>query len=172
MSGADEQRGVVRRIEDGRVVVAVEAAACGGCAHAGGCAAGRLAAPGARLLTLPADAPRPIHAPLPVHAPLPIHAPLRVGDSVRLIQPEGRIVLSAVLGYLLPAALLVVGAGFGATLSGSDGGTAFGAVCGFLLALAAAHGLLAVLPGLLPSPRAVPLSPPATLSPQEYPDEP
>lgn len=160
MSGADEQRGVVRRIEDGRVVVAVEASACGGCAHAGGCAAGRLAAPGARLLTLPAD------------APLPIHAPLRVGDTVRLIQPEGRIVLSAVLGYLLPMALLLVGAWFGATLSGSDGGTAFGAACGFLLALAVSRGLLAVLPGLLPPPRAVPLFPPATLSPQEYPDEP
>lgn len=154
MSGLSEQRGVVRRIEGGRAVVAVAGAACGGCAHAGGCVAGRLATPAAHLLTLPAD------------------AALAVGDEVRLTQPERSVTLSALLGYLFPALALLVGAWLGATLTGSDAGAAVGAASGFLLALALARLLLATLPGLLPPPRAVPLSRSATLSSQEYPDEP
>ncbi|MBI2306907.1 MAG: SoxR reducing system RseC family protein [Rhodocyclales bacterium] len=155
MNGLLEQRGVVRRIADGRALVALESSACGGCAHAGGCGAGRLAAAAApRLVTLPAE------------------ASLRVGDAVLLSQPERRIVLSALLGYLFPALALLVGAWFGATLAGSDAGAAFGAASGFLAALAISRLLLAVLPGVLPPPRAIPLSRPSTLSPQEYSDEP
>ncbi|MFC5301593.1 SoxR reducing system RseC family protein [Azospira restricta] len=159
MSGAAEVRGVVRRIAGGRALVAVAETACGGCTHAGGCAAGRLAAArGPRLLTLPAD------------------AALAVGDAVCIRQCERGLALSAVLGYLVPALAMPLGAWGGAAFAGSDAGAAAGAAGGFVAALAAARLLLSAFPALSPPPRALPLrlplSQPATPSAEEYPDEP
>lgn len=62
--------------------------------------------------------------------------------------------LSALLGYLFPAAAMLAGAWLGALSDGSDGAAALGAIAGFLAALAAARVVL----GLLPAPQPIPAS--------------
>lgn len=79
--------------------------------------------------------------------------------------PANAPALPAMLGYLFPALALVAGAVLGALIEGTDGGTALGAMLGFLAALALARLALAVLPAGTREPAPPPLS---TLANQEY----
>jgi sigma-E factor negative regulatory protein RseC len=134
-------RGIVRAVEDGTALIAMETAGCSACGHGAGCGIGKLAAGRpATLLRLPADGVQP-------------------GDVVTVGVPESRLTLSALLGYLFPAFAMLLGAWLGATLDGRDGATALGAAGGFLAALAVARASLRFLPGLLPSPQLLAQSP-------------
>lgn len=136
-----EHRGIVQRVEDGRAIVAMETAGCAACGQGSSCGIGKLAAGRpATLLTLP------------------VSGPLQPGDTVCIDLPEGRLTLSAILGYLFPAFAMIVGAWLGAALEGSDGATALGAMVGFLGALALARLVIALAPGLLPAPRLIPVA--------------
>ena len=136
-----EHRGVVQRVADGKVVVAMETAGCGSCGHGGSCGVGRMAAGRpATLLTLPAD------------------GDFRVGETVNIVMPERSLMMLSLLGYLLPAFALLLGAWFGASFGGSDGMTALGAIVGFLAALVIARIAGALLPDMLAPPQVIPLS--------------
>lgn len=149
MSAPSEHRGIVQRVADGRAIVAMESAGCHGCGQGGRMAVGR----SATLLTLPAG------------------EGVRVGDEVRIALPDSKLTAAALLGYLFPALVMIVGAWCGAVLDGSDGATALGAVVGFVGALGVARLTAGLLPDLLPAPRLIPLSPrispPITAFPKE-----
>lgn len=132
-----EHQGVVREVGKGCVTVALETAGCRTCGQGGSCGIGKLAAGRpAPLVVLPTE-----------------RADLQVGDPVLLQVPEGRLAISALLGYLFPAIALLAGAGLGHAMGGSDGAAALGAMAGFLAALAMARLAIAVAPCLLPAPR-------------------
>ena len=146
-----EHRGVVQRVDDGLAIVAMETAGCASCGQGSSCGIGKMAAGRpATLLTLPVGSD--------------IHA----GDLVSIALPESKLTLSAVLGYLFPAFAMIFGAWLGAALEGSDGATAFGAMVGFLLALAIARIVIALVPGLLPAPKLIPIASQTQVSQQEF----
>lgn len=133
-------QGTILALHDGKATVRVDTGGCNGCGHGSSCSVGRIAS--GRVTRLELDAP----------------PGLRVGERVSLAPPATGLPLMAALGYLLPAFALVLGAGLGLSLSGSDGGTALGALAGFLLALVLVRLLSALRPGLMPVPRIEPLS--------------
>ena len=136
-----EHRGIVQRVDGGRAIVAMETAGCSSCGQGSSCGIGKMASGrAATLLTLPAT------------------ADLRAGDLVCVALPESRLTISALLGYLFPAFAMLLGAWAGATLEGGDGGTALGAIAGFLAALAIARVVIGLIPGLMPAPQLIPLS--------------
>ncbi|MBI4741828.1 MAG: SoxR reducing system RseC family protein [Betaproteobacteria bacterium] len=145
-----EHRGVVRCVEGGKAVVAMEAAGCASCRHGTACGIGRMAGGRATLLTLPAG------------------GGIAPGDRVIIALPESRLTVSALLGYLFPALSMLVGAGFGASLDGSDEATALGAIVGFFGALGIARLALWTVPGLLPAPQLIPAPGHSHLSQEEF----
>lgn len=72
--------------------------------------------------------------------------------------PAGCSTRFAVFGYLLPAGALLVGAGFGAAVTGSEPGTALGAAIGFVSALVVARVATSLLPGAIPIPELISIS--------------
>jgi len=137
-----EHRGIVQSIDNGQAIVAMETAGCGCCSQSGSCGIGQMASGRpATLLTLPISG-----------------NDLRAGDQVTIALPQSRLTVSALLGYLFPAFAMLLGAWLGATLDGSDGATALGAIGGFLGALAIARLAIGLLPGLLPAPQLLPVS--------------
>lgn len=140
-----EHSGIVQAIANGQASVAIETSGCKSCGQGSACGISRLAGDTSHVAILTLEAP----------------PHLRVGELVQVRLPESRITLGALFGYLFPAIALLVGAGFGAALEGSDGGTALGAMAGFLAALALARIGASALPGLLPAPELVPLTPPS-----------
>lgn len=146
-----EHRGVVQRVEGGLAIVAMETAGCASCGQGGSCGIGKMAVGRpATLLTLPAT------------------PGIRVGDLVSVTLPAGRLSLSALLGYLFPAFAMLLGAWLGTALAGSDSATAIGAMLGFVAALAITRLLVALLPGLLPAPRLIPVAGHSPVSQQEF----
>ena len=81
--------------------------------------------------------------------------------------PESKLTLSALLGYLFPAFAMLFGAWLGATLEGTDGATALGAIAGFLGALAIARVAIGLVPGLMPAPQLIPISNDSPAFPKE-----
>jgi sigma-E factor negative regulatory protein RseC len=137
-----EHRGVVQRVEAGQAIVAMETAGCASCGQGSSCGIGKMASGRpATLLTLP------------------VSGDIKAGDLVSIGLPENRLTLSALLGYLFPAFAMIFGAWFGSVLDGSDGATAFGAIVGFLGALAIARLVIGLIPGLLPAPQLITASP-------------
>lgn len=150
-AGMIEHRGIVQRVEAGKAIVAMETSGCSSCGQGGSCGIGKMASGrAATLLTLPTT------------------ADLKAGDLVSIALPESRLTLSALLGYLFPAFAMLIGAWLGATLVGSDGGTALGAMAGFLAALAIARILIGLIPGLLPTPQLISQSSHSNVSQQEF----
>lgn len=126
MDGLIAHTGQVRHIAAGRALVAVATSDCASCGQSGGCGIGKLA--GQRRETL-----------------IALAAPddLRVGDAVTLELDEAQVTRAALLGYLLPACLLIggaligesVGANVGAGSTAADGYAVLGAVAGLLSGL-------------------------------------
>ena len=96
MSGSIAHTGQVRRVEAGQATIAVATSGCSSCGHAGGCGIGKLA--GGRRETL---------------ITLPGMPGLGVGEHVTLELTESQITRAALLGYLMPALLLLTGAWLG-----------------------------------------------------------
>lgn len=130
-----EHAGIVESISGGRALISVATDGCDGCSHGGGCAMNKLVRSGKKT-----------------QLELPAPVGLQAGDHVVLQLPENRMVLTAVLGYLVPALAVLAGAGFGNEVYGSDGAAMLGAIGGFLVAMAFARFVLPRLPGLLPMP--------------------
>ena len=146
-----EHRGIVQRVEGGQAIVAMETSGCSSCKQGSSCGIGKMASGrAATLLTLP------------------INGDIKAGDLVSIVLPENSVTLSALFGYLFPAMAMVFGAWFGATLDGSDGATALGAIGGFLGALALVRLVLLLAPGLMPAPQMIPLANDSKLSQQEF----
>lgn len=137
-----EHRGIVQRVENGQAIVAMETAGCSSCGQGSSCGIGKMASGRpATLLTLP------------------VSGEIKVGDRVMIGLPESRLTISALLGYLFPAFAMLLGAWLGSVIDGSDGGTALGAMVGFLSALVIARLAISLKPGLLPTPQLISASP-------------
>jgi sigma-E factor negative regulatory protein RseC len=111
------RRGFVSAIEGGRAHISVASVGCSSCGHAGGCGIGQLA--GRRretILTLPATGLHP-------------------GQAVSLELDESRVVRAALLGYLLPAVLLLAGAVAGERAGMGEPAAALGALAGLTIGL-------------------------------------
>ena len=146
-----EHRGIVQRVADGQALVAIETAGCSSCGQGSSCGVGKMAAGRpATLLTIP------------------VSADIKAGDFVLIGLPESKLTLSALLGYLFPAFAMLAGAWLGASQEGSDGGTALGAIVGFLGALAIARLRIGLVPGLMPEPQLIPIQPQSTVFPKEH----
>jgi sigma-E factor negative regulatory protein RseC len=149
-TGMIEHRGIVQRVEGGKAIVAMETAGCSSCGQGSSCGIGKMASGRpATLLTLP------------------VSGDVRAGDLVSIALPESKLSLSALLGYLFPAFAMLLGAWLGATLDGSDGATALGAIAGFLGALAIARVVIGLIPGLMPAPQLIPISNDSPAFPKE-----
>ncbi len=125
MDGLIQHTGHVHAIVGDQARIAVATAACSSCGHAGGCGIGKLAKNRrASLVSVPA-------------------AGLRVGQQVTLALDEAQLTHAALLGYLLPAVLLLIGAmagelvgqKVGAADTAADTVAAIGAVTGLLAGL-------------------------------------
>jgi sigma-E factor negative regulatory protein RseC len=119
----EQVRGQVRAIADGQARVAVANAGCASCGHASGCGIGKLGAQSANG-----------HKESLVDVP---SAGLRVGQWVTLTLDQGQLTRAALLGYLLPAILLLTGAVIGEVVGAGEPAAALGALlglcCGLLL---------------------------------------
>lgn len=135
MSAAIAHTGQVRHIEAGRALIAVATTGCSSCGHIGGCGVGKLA--GGRRETL---------------ISLPSLPSLAIGDRVKLELDEAQVTRAAMLGYLLPALMLIGGAllgeqvGAGGTVPGADAGAALGALFGLAAGLLLARWRRPLLP--------------------------
>ena len=149
-TGMIEHRGIVQRVDGGKAIVAMETAGCSSCGQGSSCGIGKMASGRpATLLTLP------------------VSGDVRAGDLVSIALPESKLSLSALLGYLFPAFAMLIGAWLGATLEGTDGATALGAIAGFLAALAIARLAIGLIPGLMPAPQLIPISNDSPAFPKE-----
>lgn len=110
--------GVVRSITDGSALVAVPVQGCASCGERKRCGVGKFSAGGrSTLVTLPAC------------------EGLKPGDAVTLGAEQGAINRAALVGYLLPALLIVAGAVVGDRVAHSDAAAALGAGFGLLSGL-------------------------------------
>lgn len=110
--------GIVQAVEAGTVVVAVAVQGCSSCGQKKSCGVGKLAGGGKTAL---------------VH--LPSREGLKIGDTVTLSVGQTELNRAALLGYLLPASLLVTGSVIGNTALNSDAGAALGAAAGLATGL-------------------------------------
>lgn len=136
MSAKIVHAGLVHRIEAEHALIAVTTTGCSSCGHAGGCGIGKLA--GNRRTTL-------------IRLPRPSN--LAIGDQVTLELDEAHVTRAAMLGYLLPAVLLIGGALTGEqvggmTALGNDASAALGAVFGLATGLLLARWSRPLLPRL------------------------
>ena len=128
-------RGVVQAIDGDHALVAVDTGGCSSCGHGSSCGVGQLAAGrAATVLRVPAQ------------------VGLRAGDTVTVSVPVRALALSAVLGYVLPALFLLLGAGVGSAV-GSDLTAVLGAFGGFFGAMAVGRLLIVLIPGLRATPQ-------------------
>ena len=110
---ANTHAGIVQSIGAGEAVIAVAVQGCASCGQKRSCGVGKLSGSGTvSLIRLPAS------------------ASMQVGDSVTLTVDQDAIHRAALLGYLLPAVLLVIGTVAGQSAFGSDIGAALGALVG------------------------------------------
>lgn len=135
-----EHSGIVRRVADGRIFIAVSVSGCDSCGHGSACGMSKLM----RKSTSEAEMVFPLAA-----AP---QGGLQAGDAVVLRMPEAGSGLFAVIGYLLPALALLLGAALG-NAWGGDPGTALGAIAAFALTLLMLRLAAGRLPWLLPRPQ-------------------
>lgn len=122
--------GIVQRIMDGKAEITVSAAACcSGCSKRGACGIGTLAAAGR-------------------HRELHLAAPpgLQAGDAVTVSIEDHHLLPAALLGYLLPAVLLIAGAVAGEFLGVRTADSELWAPAGALLGLAVGLALIRWLP--------------------------
>jgi sigma-E factor negative regulatory protein RseC len=129
-------RGIVLSIAAGQAEIGVAVQGCSSCGQKKSCGIGKLAGGGKTT-----------------RVTLPTRAGLQVGDTVTLSVPQSAINRAALLGYLLPATLLVIGSIVGNTVLDSDFGAALGAAVGIAVGLL----VVRVLPRLFPAANA-PLS--------------
>ena len=149
-----EHRGIVQRVEGGKAVVAMETGGCASCGQSSGCGVGKMAGDRPAILLT-----------------LPVSAEIKPGDVVAIGLPASRLTLSALLGYLFPAFVMMLGAALGMAVEGSDAAAALGAMGGFLGAMLILRILISLMPDLMPTPQLspIPLAPAAsTLSPLEF----
>ena len=119
MSDSVTHAGVVQSIAAGEALVAVAVQGCASCGQRKACGVGKLAGGGKTTL---------------VH--VVACDGLRAGDTVTLCAEQGAINRAALLGYLLPALLIAIGAVVGDRLVHSDAAAALGAGFGLVLGLA------------------------------------
>lgn len=105
--------GIVQSIEGGQATIAVAVQGCSSCGQKKSCGVGKLAGSGkVSLLRVPAE------------------PGMKPGDQVSLSVDQGDLHRAALLGYLVPAVLMVIGAVAGQSLTGQDFGAALGAFAG------------------------------------------
>ncbi|QID19470.1 SoxR reducing system RseC family protein [Nitrogeniibacter mangrovi] len=140
--------GVVQSVDGDHALVVMDTGGCAACGHGSHCGVGQMAAGrAATVLRVPAT------------------RPLRAGERVTVSVPVHALTVSAVLGYVLPAVALLVGAGLGQA-AGSDRAAVLGAAAGFFGAMAAGRALMAAFPALRVTPRLE--SPHAPPVPKEF----
>jgi len=118
MSDSITHAGIVQSIVDGEALVAVPVQGCASCGQRKACGVGKLAGGGKTTL---------------VH--VAAYDGLQAGDTVTLSAEQGAINRAALLGYLLPALLIAIGAVLGDGLADSDGAAALGACLGLVFGL-------------------------------------
>ncbi|NMG73349.1 SoxR reducing system RseC family protein [Aromatoleum diolicum] len=118
MSDSVTHAAIVRSIADGEALVAVPVQGCASCGHRKACGVGKLAGGGRTTLLRVAACDG-----------------LKAGDSVTLSAEQGAINRAALLGYLLPALLIAIGAVVGDRVGRSDVAAALGACLGLVFAL-------------------------------------
>lgn len=117
-----ERQGLVIQVVDGRARIRLESSgACAGCGSRGTCGA---------------DGNVREHV-----IELPLAAGTCVGDTVNVSSPASSFVLATLLGYLLPALGLLLGAILAEIAVGGDEAAVGGAVSGFVIALLCARVL-------------------------------
>lgn len=125
--------GIVQSITAGEAVIAVAVQGCASCGQKRSCGVGKLTGSGkVSLIRLPAT------------------SGMQVGDTVSLSIDQDAIHRAALVGYLLPAILLVLGTVIGQSTLSSDVGAALGAIAGIALGLL----LTRLIPRLFPGMRA------------------
>lgn len=105
--------GVVHSVAGGRAVIAVATQGCSACGKRSGCGVGKLGQGGRRTLL-----------------EVPVAEALAPGETVSFELSERRLLGAALTGYLLPASLLILGAGLGEASGAGDAAAAFGALAG------------------------------------------
>ncbi|HET6719936.1 MAG TPA: SoxR reducing system RseC family protein [Rhodocyclaceae bacterium] len=128
-SDPTRHRGTVLSIAAGQAVIEVAVQGCSSCGQKKSCGVGQLSGGGKTA-----------------RVSLPARAGLAVGDVVSLSVPQSALNRAALLGYLLPATLLVIGSVLGHGALDSDLGAALGAAAGIAIGLL----LVRFLPRLLP----------------------
>lgn len=118
MSDSISHAGVVQSIVDGEALVAVAVQGCASCGQRKACGVGKLAGGGKTTLVRVAA-----------------YDGLQAGDAVTLSAEPGAINRAALLGYLLPALLIAIGAVVGERVWNSDGAAVLGACLGLVLGL-------------------------------------
>lgn len=127
--------GVVQSIDGDEALVVVDTGGCRACGHGSSCGVGQIAK------GLPATVLR-----------VPATRQLRAGEAVTVSVPVRGMTISAVLGYVLPAVALLVGAGVGHAVAGTDVSAVLGAGAGFLGAMFAGRLAMKLFPGLRVTP--------------------
>lgn len=130
MSGAVMHEGVVRSVEGREVLVAVPVQGCSSCGERSRCGVGKLAGGGKVSL---------------VTVPVAVSGGLAPGDAVTLAADPDAINRAALLGYLLPALLIVAGAVGGDRIAHTDLAAVLGAFGGLVLGVLVTRVLPRVL---------------------------
>lgn len=112
--------GIVASVEHDVAIVTVAKGGCSACGKKAACGIGKLAA----------GAPTSL-----VRVPAPPGMVLRAGDPVTVMVGEAALTRAALLGYLFPATAIVVGAGLGQAIYGTDMAAATAALAGVIIAL-------------------------------------
>jgi len=141
-------RGTITALEGGMARVRIDTGGCQGCGQGSSCSIGRMAS--GRKTELSLVAPEG----------------LEVGQQVTLSLPERGLHTMAIIGYLMPALAMVLGAAIAHAFYEGDGPTAIGAILGFLLSLALIRLIAARAPALMPPPT---IDPPGQGRVTEYP---
>lgn len=126
MSDAVMHEGVVRSVDGGKAVVAVPVQGCSSCGERSRCGVGKLAGGGKVSL---------------VTVPVAESEGLVPGDAVTVAADPDAINRAALLGYLLPALLIVAGAVGGDRLAHTDVAAVLGAFGGLILGVLVTRAL-------------------------------
>lgn len=118
MSDSVTHAGIVQSIADGEALVAVPVQGCASCGQRKACGVGKLAGGGKTALVRVAA-----------------YDGLKTGDAVTLSAEQGAINRAALLGYLLPALLIAIGAVVGERVGRGDGAAVLGACGGLIFGL-------------------------------------
>lgn len=137
----ERQSGILRQIGPDWAIVAVDpaSAGCGACSQRGGCGIGRLARHGG------GGSGTDVEVRIDIDPEMPVHAGLSIGDTVGVAIDTEALLPAALLGYLLPATLLIAGAAIGEH-AGSEGTAVIGALTGLAVGIAVPRVLTPLLP--------------------------